>query len=87
MEEVNKYITKVWIRSFLRRLGKKTPSFLSSLIDGMSVSNKAKLILKLRYIDGLQWGQIGDVKGVYLSEVRVKQVEKECIDKIQFLVF
>lgn len=87
MEEVNKYVTKFWIRSFLKRLGRKTPEFLLNLINELPVSNKTKLVMKLRYIDNLQWCQIEDAKGVYLSEVRIKQLEKECIDKIEFLVF
>lgn len=78
-------VIKIWILSFLKRLGMKTPNFLSSLFDELPVSNKAKQIMKLRYIEKLSWDNIPDK--VFYSKSRVMQIHKHCIDILIHLTF
>ena len=82
---VNNELHKLWIKGFLKRLGKRNPLILSDLINDFDISNKQKQILKLRYIENKSWDEIPDI--VYLSKSRVMQLHKNCIDTLESLVF
>lgn len=85
VEKVNKSLHRIWIKGFLKRLGKRDPLFLDGLFERLPISNKEKQILKLRYIKGMSWDKIPDE--VYLSKSRVEQLHKNCIDILESLTF
>lgn len=87
MVGVSKSLLKIWIRKFLRRLGRKDRDFTFNLINKLPITPKEKIIMELRYIEGLTWDEIANHKGVYLSKARVVQIEKECIETLEFLIF
>ena len=78
-------VSKIWIISFLKRLGLRTPDFLTLFFNELPISGKAKQILKLRYIEKLSWDVIPDK--VFFSKSRVMQIHKHCIDIIIHLTF
>ena len=82
---VSKELHKLWIKGFLKRLGRRSPLVLSKLIESFPFSNKEKQILKLRYIENKSWDNIPDI--VYLSKSRVMQLHKSCIDTLESLAF
>lgn len=85
VKAVNKSLHNVWLRGFLKRLGKRTPLFLEELFEKLPITDKEKQILKLRYINGMSWDIIPDE--VYLSKSRTEQLHKKCIDILENLTF
>lgn len=82
---VNNELHKLWIKGFLKRLGKRNPLILSELIESFPLLKKEKNILTLRYIKNLSWDEIPDI--VHLSKSRVMQLHKNCINTLEFLTF
>ena len=82
---VNNILHQLWIKHFLKRLGRKYPDFVSSMINDLVIHNKAKSILKLRYIERKSWDEISDT--VFLSKSRVMQLHKTCIEIFEDLSF
>lgn len=87
MVNVNKFLHSQWIKGFLKRLGKRYPSFLIDFIEQLPISKKEKQILKLRYIENKNWDEIPEEKGIFLSKSRVMQLHQNCINIIENLTF
>ena len=82
---VSKELHKLWIKGFLKRLGKRSPLVLFELLISFPFTLKEKEILKLRYLEGKSWDEIPDI--VYLSKSRVMQLHKNCINILEDLAF
>lgn len=82
---VNNELHKLWIKGFLKRLGRRNPLLLSELIESFPFSDKEKQILLLRYFENKSWDTIPDI--VFLSKSRVMQLHKNCIDTLESLAF
>ena len=82
---VSKELHKLWIKGFLKRLGKRNPLILYELFKSFPFTLKEKQILKLRYIDNKTWDEIPDI--VFLSKSRVMQLHQNCISTLEELAF
>lgn len=82
---VNNELHKLWIKGFLKRLGKRNPLILSDLVKNFPFTQKEKQIILLRYIENKTWDEISDL--VFLSKSRVMQLHKKCIAILENLAF
>ena len=82
---VNNELHKLWIKGFLKRLGKRNPLILSDLVKNFPFTQKEKQIILLRYIENKTWDEIPDL--VFLSKSRVMQLHKKCIATLENLAF
>lgn len=77
LQRMNDEIVKVWLILFLKRIGKKQPEFLMSLLNDLNISNKQIEIMKARYIDKLSWDNIPPI--VHRELRTVYKLHKEVI--------
>ena len=82
---VSRELHKLWIKGFLKRLGKRNPLFLTDLIKNLPITKKEKDLLLYRYIENKTWDEIPDL--IFLSKSRVMQLHKKCIAILENLSF
>lgn len=69
MDRAKASIIALWLHIWLKRIAKRYPEFFNQMLDDVIDSDKAKVIMRARYVERMKFKQIPDVANVELRQV------------------
>lgn len=73
-------IVALWLRLWLKRVGKKYPDFFNRMMQDLDLPEKAIEVMKLQYVERKKFKEIPSI--VNTEERNVYRLHKYVIDKI-----
>ena len=76
-------IIALWLHIWLKRVAKRFPDFFEQILTDVIDDDKARAVMRARYLQRLKFKQIPDIVHVELRQVY--KIHQEVIDKLKNL--